>query len=181
MSRTPAPVGYCEDPSALLEAHFERIFQDNMQGLPIVNDALRVEAVGFEDWRGHWLGVLITPWFLNLMVVPGASQDWPQVKEGERLRFAFESGTYLFNAMDLDGFGQVLSCSLASPVREYGSQESVREVAQDLMRLIHAPAEEERGADASVSGALQQGAAEGGCAMSRRAFLRATPAGETTE
>ena len=31
-----------------------------------VNPALAVEAVGFRPWEDHWLGVMVTPWFMNL-------------------------------------------------------------------------------------------------------------------
>ena len=36
-----------------------------MQGLAIVNPALEVEAVGFAPWQDHWLGVMVTPWFMS--------------------------------------------------------------------------------------------------------------------
>jgi hypothetical protein len=29
------------------------------------------EAVGFRHWRDGWYGVLITPWFMNLIGLPG--------------------------------------------------------------------------------------------------------------
>ena len=41
-----------------------------MQGLGFVNPALRVEAVAFEPWDGHWLGVMVTPWSINLLLLP---------------------------------------------------------------------------------------------------------------
>ena len=36
----------------------------------MVNPALAVEAVGFRPWGEHWLGILITPWFMNLVLMP---------------------------------------------------------------------------------------------------------------
>ena len=41
-----------------------------MAGVPMLNPALRVQAVGFRHWQSHWLGVLVTPWFMNLMLLP---------------------------------------------------------------------------------------------------------------
>ena len=59
------------DPGPALEAAFLRIEREAMDGLPLLNKALRVQAVGFERWQGQWLGALVTPWFLNLVLVPG--------------------------------------------------------------------------------------------------------------
>ena len=44
-----------------------------MRGAPICNDALRVEAVGFLNFVGYVLGIVVTPRvFLNLIVA-----EWP--------------------------------------------------------------------------------------------------------
>jgi [NiFe] hydrogenase assembly HybE family chaperone len=59
------------DPSPRLEAAFVRIQRDAMAGVPMLHPALRVQALGFARWEGHWLGALVTPWFLNLVLVPG--------------------------------------------------------------------------------------------------------------
>jgi [NiFe] hydrogenase assembly HybE family chaperone len=76
---------YAADPSQHLEAVFRDIERTRMSGLPILNTALAVEAIGFTPWQGHWLGALITPWFLNLVLVPGAQGEWPHAAEGERI------------------------------------------------------------------------------------------------
>ena len=39
-----------------------------MRGAPIRNDALVVEAVGFQNFAGYVLGIVVMPWFLNLLV-----------------------------------------------------------------------------------------------------------------
>ena len=59
-----------------------------MRGAPICNDALDVEAVGFQDFAGYVLGVVVTPWFLNLIVAesPGVGQS-ALPKDALRLRF----------------------------------------------------------------------------------------------
>jgi len=76
---------YATDPARHLEAVFRDIERTRMAGLPILNTALTVEAIGFTPWQGHWLGALITPWFLNLVLVPGAQGEWPHAAEGERI------------------------------------------------------------------------------------------------
>ena len=53
-----------------LTAAFERIAATRMAGLPMNNPALKVAAVGFQPWaEDYLLGVLITPWAINLVVL----------------------------------------------------------------------------------------------------------------
>ena len=59
-----------------LVASFERIGRESMRGLPFYNESLSVEAIGFDRFGDGWLGVLITPWFMNLMLV----SDQPMVR-----------------------------------------------------------------------------------------------------
>ncbi|KAF0136409.1 MAG: hypothetical protein FD153_1935, partial [Rhodospirillaceae bacterium] len=50
-----------------LASHFRSVQSERMQGIPILNPVLQVEAVGFEwapDQEGVLAeGALITPWF----------------------------------------------------------------------------------------------------------------------
>src|SRR5512143_3606548 len=49
-----------------LVAGYTAIERLRMQGLPFLNPALQVDAVDFAPWEAFWLGVMITPWFVNL-------------------------------------------------------------------------------------------------------------------
>ena len=72
MTADPPASSDCADPSPALETAF-RAVAARMQGLAFVNPALAVEAIGFAPWSGHWLGVLLTPWFMNLVLAPRES------------------------------------------------------------------------------------------------------------
>ena len=37
------------------------MLRERMHDVPILNPALNVEAVDFQRWQRHWLGVLVTP------------------------------------------------------------------------------------------------------------------------
>ena len=54
--------------TAALVAEFQEIFNAKMRDVPMVNPALHVQAVGFQPHEGGFLGVLISPWFLNLIL-----------------------------------------------------------------------------------------------------------------
>ena len=55
-----------------LEALFERIAATRMLGVPILHPGLAVKAVGFRPDAdgGAAVGVLVTPWFMNLVWLP---------------------------------------------------------------------------------------------------------------
>ena len=58
---------------ATLERAFRQVAETRMQGVPLLNAALQVQAVGFAplaDEPGVALGVLVTPWFMNLLRLP---------------------------------------------------------------------------------------------------------------
>ena len=56
-----------------LQALFEHIARTPMAGLPLLQPGLQVQALGFEPVPAEpsvALGVLITPWFMNLVLLP---------------------------------------------------------------------------------------------------------------
>jgi [NiFe] hydrogenase assembly HybE family chaperone len=114
------------DPSATLQRAFTVIHDTRMRDLPLVNPALQVEAVGFRRWNGLWLGALVTPWFINLMLLPDAPALWPKRRVGEKVTFAFPAGRFEFIAGEELSFGKYLACSLFSPVFEFADHETAR-------------------------------------------------------
>jgi [NiFe] hydrogenase assembly HybE family chaperone len=115
-----------ENPAARLEAAFRAVYEKRMQGLPFVNPALSVEAVDLLPWNGHWLGVLITPWFMNLMLLPDDAGAWPALRPGEKCEQSFPAGTFEFIAGHESEAGGYLACSLFSPMFEFADHESAR-------------------------------------------------------
>lgn len=125
--------------AARAQAVFSRVRRERMAGLPFVNDALGVELVGLRRWRGLWLGVLVTPWFMNLLLLPddGARAGgeapqarWPRLAVGDSVRFAFPAGVFEFIAGREGELGEYLACSLFSPMFDFADHEAARQTAQ---------------------------------------------------
>jgi [NiFe] hydrogenase assembly HybE family chaperone len=127
---------HAEDPSPLLEAAFRRIEAGTMADVPILNPALRVQAVGFTRWQEHWLGIVITPWFMNLVLVPGAAESWQSVAPGQRLFRNFPSGDFAFLGSDEPEVGEFQSCSLFSPMAQFADQDGARDVAHAALEAL---------------------------------------------
>jgi [NiFe] hydrogenase assembly HybE family chaperone len=150
---------YAADPSRHLEAVFRDIERTRMSGLPILNTSLAVEATGFTPWQGHWLGALITPWFLNLVLVPGAHGEWPGAAEGERIVRKLPAGDCGFYGCFEPAIGEFHASSVCSPMSRFADQAAARAEAQ---RSLDAWLAEPEPAEPVAS------AADG----ERRAFLR---------
>ena len=127
---------HAEDPSPLLEAAFRRIESATMADVPILNPTLRVEAVGFTRWQDHWLGIVITPWFMNLVLVPGKSDTWQSVAPGQRRFRSFPSGDFAFLGSDEPEVGEFQSCSLFSPMGQFADQPGARDVAHAALEAL---------------------------------------------
>jgi [NiFe] hydrogenase assembly HybE family chaperone len=117
--------------TAALVADFQEIFNAKMRDVPMVNHALHVQAVEFQPYEGGFLGVLVAPWFMNLIFLP--PEIWPVLKAGEKEVIAFASGDYEFlhNAREL--VGPYLACSLFSPMGDFTSQLQAVDVARAVM------------------------------------------------
>jgi len=125
------------DPGSALEASFRRIESERMAGVPLLNPALRVQAVDFTRWQQHWLGALVTPWFLNLVLVPGAAEGWRCAGNGERVFHRFGAGDFAFLGSEEPEIGEFQSCSLISPMADFADQASAVATARAALRMLH--------------------------------------------
>lgn len=115
------------DPSPDLVALFANIARTRMADVPICNPALEVEAVGFRRTaEDHWAGLMITPWAINLLVLPGQEAGWPALAAGSKHDWRFPSGDYEFIVAQEDSLGTYHLCSLFSPALEFASHEAAR-------------------------------------------------------
>lgn len=162
-----------EDPSARLAAMYRRIWETRMHDMPFVNRALAVEVVGFRQWQGDWVGAAITPWFLNLFVLPGGGRLWSDRPAGERCNIAFPVGELEFIADD-DNSAEIPAyqyCPLITQVGQFASQEAARAVAEEALKaLFVAPPVVEAAAVAAPSQAAA--VADDQPDPARRAFFR---------
>lgn len=162
------------DPVAALAAAFRHIAATRMAGVPILHPALTVEAVGFRREPAvdsRWLGVLITPWFMNLICLPLPGDDWQDLSSGTGRTLGLPSGEVEFLAAHEDDLGTYLSCSLFSPMQDFAHQDDARAVAQEVLRLLCDPdqAEEAKPAAPPPDGLNARMARP----VSRRGFLSA--------
>lgn len=127
-------------PAQALEGVFQRIATTRMAGIPMLNPALGVEAVGFRRWNNEWIGVLITPWFMSLICLPSPASTWYGMGSGTRRERDLPSGTYEFLTAEEEELGPYLTSSLFSPMFEFPDMDRAREVAGAVLTEVFTPA-----------------------------------------
>lgn len=130
---------------AALTAAFEAV-DEEMRGLPVYNPALSVEAVGFRAYEGHWIGAVITPWFMGVVALHPDPAGWRDLSLAAKESWSFPSGDYEFMMGEVAAEeGDALryqSLSLFSPMGEFDGQEAAREAAEGALKALFMPAEE---------------------------------------
>ncbi|MCG5234793.1 [NiFe]-hydrogenase assembly chaperone HybE [Xanthobacter oligotrophicus] len=153
-----------KDMPGRFEAVFREIHSAKMKGVPFVNESLGVKAVGFRAHEGRALGVLVTPWFMNLVLLPGAQDDWSGLKTGDKELIAFPSGAYEFLAANRPETGPYKACSLFSPMFDFSSMLQAVETAAAVLPALFDVANREEG---TRSGEIRRRAEEEAAALAQ--------------
>jgi [NiFe] hydrogenase assembly HybE family chaperone len=109
-----------------------------MQGMPVCNPALVVEGVDFRELDGRRIGVIVTPWFMNLTVLP-ADADRSTWRNGGAARIAVPSGLYDFVVSEAGDAGPIATRSLFSLMHEFADQDSARVAAGAAVDALFEP------------------------------------------
>ena len=125
-----------------LVVHFVRVQTERMVGIPLLNPALCVEAVGFE-WSVALEdaadpvaeGVLITPWFMSLVRLPEALEEHGGRVSRKAVR-DFGSERFEFIGAHDPAIGYHETCALFSPMGGFASQAQAVETALASLALL---------------------------------------------
>ena len=138
--------------------------EDSMVGLPVHNPALEIDLTEFQETAEGYIGVVITPWCMNLTLLPFDQTTASLGAIGTKRMVAFPSGSYSFLAAHLDGFGALETCSLISPMEDFDDPEVAKLTAEAALTGLFE-------AVAPKDDAQNKPAAEPSKPKSRRAFL----------
>lgn len=121
-----------------LVALYRQVQATRMAGVPVCNLRLQVAATGFEPLPGSdgALGVLVTPWFMNLVWLPDPACPAPVLPVGQLRRRAVGADAFDFIGAHEDGVGAFETCSLFSPMAEFGSQAAALATADAVLQQL---------------------------------------------
>ncbi len=150
-----------ESAASRLERTFEEVRRTRMQDVPILNSSLRVQAVGTRAFGETWLSVLVTPWFINVMLLPGSDVEagrWASLELGASVGHVLPAGRFAFIVGEEAALGRFQMCSLFSPVLEFADQETAVAAAEAaLAALFEPPKDEAPAVEESFMGKLSRG------------------------
>lgn len=136
---------HASNPEEAVEAVFFRIQNTSMVEVPILNPALQVQAIDFQRWQGHWLGMVVTPWCMSMTLVPGSTVGWTTVGVNKRRFIHFPAGDFAFLGGQEEELGEYQSCSLFSPMDKFFSQtEAVQTARAAMIGLLTAPVDKDK-------------------------------------
>ncbi|WP_027554427.1 [NiFe]-hydrogenase assembly chaperone HybE [Bradyrhizobium sp. Cp5.3] len=124
----------------LLAGAYREIGERAMRDVPIYNDALGVEAVGFRPFSGTIVGIMLTPWFMNV-VMPASAMA--QEAQASTVRIHFSAGDIEFTLSEIAQMGRIASCSLFSPMFRFSDMAAARATAEAALAELMLPADSE--------------------------------------
>lgn len=119
------------------ESVFTEIQYERMHDVPILNQNLKVEAVGFQGLDDQVIGVLVTPWFMNLLLIDEAACA---ASSGDTSSVSFPCGDVEFMHGEEARLGSYRLCSLFSPMFEFEDQEAAVATAAAVLDGMMKPA-----------------------------------------
>ena len=130
---------------AALVALYRRVQRERMDGVPLMHPGLVVHAEGFEPEAGGAaaVGVLVTPWFMNLVRLPLAG-DAPVAPAGATRARVVGTTRMDFIGAHEPGFGAYEVCSLFSPMFEFADHAAAEATARAVLAAL-------RGGDAPAA------------------------------
>lgn len=130
--------GFADSPQDVVQQVFEHIHRTEMAEMPFCQPGIEVVCAPFQQQEGSWLGAVLTPWMMSLLILPGADSDWPERQLGSKIGLALAGREYTFTVGEHEQLGQYLACSLMSPLNGIHSQEQGEQLLQDITRLAWA-------------------------------------------
>lgn len=121
--------------AAQVEAVFVHIAETRMAGVPVLNGALGVALRGFQDMAGDRVGVLVTPWFMNLICFPPDGRSAVR-RVGTQAGRRLPSGVYDAVWNHEDALGGYWSISLFSPMHQFADMDAAVATADATLALM---------------------------------------------
>lgn len=98
-----------------------------------LNRRLNCASIGFIRCKGDWLGVVITPWCMDLLLLPGGGILWGDIPAGQRRYIELAQGAVAFTAAEEPRLGAYQHAPLVSTVASLPNMAAAIELANQVM------------------------------------------------
>lgn len=120
-----------------LAARFAHIAATRMAGVALCHPRLQVAAVGFRpDAAGGAWGVLLTPWFMNLVWLPEEGEPSPPLAPAATRQRVLGTECFEMTGAHEDAVGAFEACSLFSPMHDFADQAAALATAEAALQHL---------------------------------------------
>ena len=127
--------GFDENPTDLFLAEMQKIVPE-MQALPFFHHDIECFCPKFALFEGQWVGLVLTPWMISVVILPGPQQTWEARELGDKITVQLPYKALTFTVSGVETVPQYLSCSLHSPLDPNLTHEQAIQLTQDCLRMI---------------------------------------------
>lgn len=127
--------GFEEEPSERFQAAMQQVATE-MKDLPFYRENIECFCPKFVLFENQWIGTVVTPWMLSVVILPGKNQQWEARELGDKISVQLPYKTLTFTVSGLADIPQYLSCSLHSPIDPAMTNKQAMQLAQDCLRMI---------------------------------------------
>lgn len=135
--------------TALEEAH-RYVAATDMAGLGLCNTRLAVETVGFRPFGTGWIGCLITPWTLNVVLLPGDTGQWAGLNDGDKELLETPAGQFAVTAARLGALGVAMTIPSVSDMHVFPGQDDARAACFAALDALLLPKAEDGTAESAA-------------------------------
>jgi [NiFe] hydrogenase assembly HybE family chaperone len=137
---------WVDDPSSALSRHFRFVRDTRMAGLPFLNASVDVCVADCRRVDGDWLAAMVTPWSIQLVLLPGGGALWQDASSGVRCTIGLPVGELVFigeadeaSADHDECVAAFLYCPLISPLEGVVGTDAARALARDALAAALSP------------------------------------------
>lgn len=127
--------GFNENPTALFQAEMEKI-AETMQELPFYRSDIPCFAPKFVLFEEQWVGTILTPWMLSVLILPGPDSYWQPRLLGDKIAVQLPYKSMTFTVSGIEQIPQYLSCSLQSPLATDLTANQAVQLAKDCLTMV---------------------------------------------
>ena len=127
---------HTHSPADFFAEGFSRIATTRMAGLPICRTDITTEVLEFRQFEKHWLGVVLTPWSILVILACGDKDTWTSIPTGAVRAVKLPAGDFSFLGMNDPILGEYQACSLMIPLEGVANQATARAIALSAFRLM---------------------------------------------
>lgn len=133
------PLEGMEAKIAALLAVYRRVWLEDMAETLICNPALEVAAAGFRPFGPGWAGAVVSPWFLNVVLIPADPNCWAGLRDGDEAPETLPAGGFNFNAARVGALGTIKTLAVVSAMNVFAGQAEALAAADLALSQLFPP------------------------------------------